>query len=58
VTDDLLDAFAVVGDARRCRARLDDYRAAGADLPIVALPGDVALADAERTVRALGQTAV
>jgi F420-dependent oxidoreductase-like protein len=54
VTDSLLDAFAIVGDARRCRARLDDYRAAGADLPIVALPGDIALADAERTVRALG----
>jgi alkanesulfonate monooxygenase SsuD/methylene tetrahydromethanopterin reductase-like flavin-dependent oxidoreductase (luciferase family) len=55
VTDELLDAFAVVGDSARCRARLDDYRAAGADLPIVALPGDVALADAERTVRALGE---
>jgi F420-dependent oxidoreductase-like protein len=54
VTDSLLDAFAIVGDARRCRARLDDYRAAGADLPIVALPGDVTLADAERTIRALG----
>jgi F420-dependent oxidoreductase-like protein len=54
VTDELLDAFAVVGDAARCRARLDDYRAAGADLPIIALPGDVALADVERTVRALG----
>jgi alkanesulfonate monooxygenase SsuD/methylene tetrahydromethanopterin reductase-like flavin-dependent oxidoreductase (luciferase family) len=54
VTDALLDAFVVVGDARRCRARLDDYRAAGADLPVVALPGDVTLADAERTVRALG----
>ncbi|MEP6693961.1 MAG: LLM class flavin-dependent oxidoreductase [Chloroflexota bacterium] len=54
VSDDLLDAFAIVGDARRCRARLDDYREAGADLPIVALPGDIAIADAERTVRALG----
>ncbi len=54
VSDELLDAFAIVGDARRCRARLDDYRAAGADLPILALPGDIALADAERTVRALG----
>jgi F420-dependent oxidoreductase-like protein len=54
VTDELLDAFAVVGDAAHCRARLDDYRAAGADLPIIALPGDVALADVERTVRALG----
>jgi F420-dependent oxidoreductase-like protein len=54
VTDELLDAFAIVGDAAHCRARLDDYRAAGADLPIVALPGDVPLADVERTVRALG----
>jgi F420-dependent oxidoreductase-like protein len=54
VTDALLDEFAVVGDAGRCRARLEDYRAAGADLPIVALPGDVTPADAERTVRALG----
>ena len=56
VTDELLDAFAVVGDAKRCRARLDDYRAVGADLPIIALPGDAALADVERTVRALGET--
>jgi F420-dependent oxidoreductase-like protein len=56
VTDELLDAFAIVGDAAHCRARLDDYRAAGADLPVVALPGDVALADAERTMRALGET--
>jgi F420-dependent oxidoreductase-like protein len=56
VTDELLDAFAIVGDAARCRARLDDYRAAGADLPVIALPGDITLADAERTVRALGET--
>jgi F420-dependent oxidoreductase-like protein len=56
VTDELLDAFAVVGSVERCRARLDVYRAAGADLPVVALPGDVALADAERTVRALGKS--
>jgi len=56
VTDEVLDAFAIVGDAGRCRARVDDYRAAGADLPILALPGDVSLADAERTVRALGTT--
>ena len=54
VTDELLDAFAIVGDAAHCRARLEAYRTAGADLPIVALPGDVPLADVERTVRALG----
>jgi F420-dependent oxidoreductase-like protein len=54
VTDELLDAFAIVGDEGRCRARLDDYRAAGADLPVLALPGDISATDAERTVRALG----
>jgi len=56
VSDELLDAFAIVGDAAHCRARMDGYRTAGADLPVVALPADVALADAERTVRALGAT--
>jgi hypothetical protein len=55
ITDELLDAFAIVGDAARCRARLDVYRSAGADLPVLALPGDVTVADAERTVRALGE---
>ena len=57
ITDELIDAFAIVGDADRCRARLDAYRAAGADLPVLALPGDVSVADAERTVRALGMPA-
>jgi len=56
ITDELLDAFAIVGDASRCRARLDVYRSAGADLPVLALPGDVTVADAERTVRALGES--
>lgn len=55
ITDELLDAFAIVGDETRCRARLDEYRAAGADVPVLALPGDVTVADAERTVRALGE---
>jgi F420-dependent oxidoreductase-like protein len=54
VTDELLDAFAVVGEAEHCRARIAEYRAAGADLPVIALPGDVTAADAERTLRALG----
>ena len=58
ISDELLDAFAIVGDAARCRARLDVYRSAGADLPVLALPGDVTVADAERTVRALGEPRV
>ena len=32
-------------DASRCRTRLDVYRAAGADLPVLALPGDVSVAE-------------
>ena len=54
VSDELLDAFAVVGTAEHCRERIAAYRAAGADLPVIALPGDVTAADAERTLRALG----
>lgn len=54
VTDELLDAFAIVGDADRCRARIAEYRAAGADLPVIAISGDATSADAERTLRALG----
>lgn len=54
VTDELLDAFAIVGDAEHCRARIAEYREAGADCPVIAIPGDVTAADAERTLRALG----
>ena len=53
VSDALLDAFAAAGPMAHCRARLDAYRAAGADLPVVALPGDCSSEAAERTIRAL-----
>lgn len=39
-SDELLDAIALVGPADRCRARLEDYRKAGAALPII-IPGPV-----------------
>jgi len=54
VPGELVDALALLGPAARCAARLAEYRAAGADLPIVFLPMDTGLAAAEATVRALG----
>ena len=37
-TPEMLDAVALVGPADRCRAKLDDFRNAGVDLPII-VPG-------------------
>lgn len=34
-TDDMVDALVLHGDERACRERIDAYRAAGVDLPIV-----------------------
>jgi hypothetical protein len=34
-TDDLVDAIALVGPAGRCRKRLEEFRAAGVQLPII-----------------------
>jgi alkanesulfonate monooxygenase SsuD/methylene tetrahydromethanopterin reductase-like flavin-dependent oxidoreductase (luciferase family) len=34
-TDDLIDAVALVGPADRCRERLEEYRQAGVQLPII-----------------------
>ena len=39
VSDRMLDQTAVVGPAARCRDELDERRALGVDLPIVAMPG-------------------
>jgi len=35
VTDQLTHAVTIVGDAQNCRARIEEYRRAGVDLPIV-----------------------
>jgi 5,10-methylenetetrahydromethanopterin reductase len=36
VSDDIVDRLTVAGTVEECRARLDDYRAAGVQLPILA----------------------
>ena len=49
VSDDMVEAFYLVGDAATCRARIADYRAAGVDAPLL-LPR---LEDYMRVVEAL-----
>jgi alkanesulfonate monooxygenase SsuD/methylene tetrahydromethanopterin reductase-like flavin-dependent oxidoreductase (luciferase family) len=52
VTDELVDTYALAGDESRVRARLDDYRASGVDLPVVALPDALSRDQLARTIRA------
>ena len=40
VTDGLVDELFLYGSAERCRARLEEFRAAGVDLPIISPRGD------------------
>jgi alkanesulfonate monooxygenase SsuD/methylene tetrahydromethanopterin reductase-like flavin-dependent oxidoreductase (luciferase family) len=54
VTDELVDEYALVGPEARVRERLDDYRDAGVDLPIVALPDGLTPDQVGRTIRAFG----
>jgi alkanesulfonate monooxygenase SsuD/methylene tetrahydromethanopterin reductase-like flavin-dependent oxidoreductase (luciferase family) len=37
VSDEMLDATAVVGSPEECREKLDEWRALGGDLPIINL---------------------
>ena len=53
VPDELVDAIAVCGPAARCRERLQAYRRAGADLPVVSLPPGTTSAQTEATIAAL-----
>jgi alkanesulfonate monooxygenase SsuD/methylene tetrahydromethanopterin reductase-like flavin-dependent oxidoreductase (luciferase family) len=39
VTEDMVDQLAIAGTPSECRVRLDEIRAAGADLPILFFPG-------------------
>lgn len=38
LSDELLDAFCLIGPLERCQERLAEYRAAGVDLPILGPP--------------------
>lgn len=53
IPDDLVDAVALCGSAERCLVRLEEYRSAGADLPIAFVPMGVSPEQAKATLRAL-----
>lgn len=53
LSDALLDSFCLIGPLSRCRERLDEYRSAGVDLPILNPPiGPTAALD---VIRAFGK---
>jgi F420-dependent oxidoreductase-like protein len=53
ISDEVVDAIAACGPADRVRARLEEYRGAGADLPMVFLPLGATLEQSRRTIAAL-----
>ncbi len=54
VPDALVDALAIYGSPDACRGRLAAWSAAGADLPIIALPMGASVEQTSRTIRSLG----
>ena len=53
IPDAMIDAIAACGTRERVRARLDDFRAAGADVPMAFLPMGSTREQASRTIAAL-----
>ena len=55
VTDEMVDAIAICGPIECCRSRLDELYAAGASLPIIAIPTEGSLANRCRIIESLVQ---
>jgi len=55
VTDEMVDRIAICGSVEQCRARLDELRANGATLPLVALPAEGDTAEKVRIIESLTQ---
>jgi len=53
IPDQMVDAISACGPAARVRARLDEFRDAGADVPMAFLPLGSSLEQARRTIAAL-----
>ena len=57
ITDEIIDEFCLVGPAERCRERLDAFRSAGAEVPILivdpAIPGEDYSTAMRRTLKGL-----
>ncbi len=50
VSDAMIDQLAALGSRDECRRRLDEFRAAGATLPVVAVPHGASRVQIERTL--------
>ena len=53
VSDAMIDQLAALGSPDECRHRLDEFRAAGATLPVVVVPRGASRVEIERTLREL-----
>ncbi len=53
ISDDMLENIAVFGDAATCRAKLEQFRRNGADMPIVSFPHGSPPTAVRRTLEAL-----
>ena len=53
ISDKMLDNIAILGSASECRSKLERFRQAGADMPILIFPRGASLAAVLRTVEAL-----
>jgi len=57
VSEDMLENITVIGDAASCRAKLDRFRSAGADMPVVAFPHGASTDGIKHTLEALAPNA-
>ncbi len=57
ITDEMLENITVLGDADTCRAKLEQFRSQGADMPVVAFPHGASPAAVRRTLEALAPRA-
>jgi alkanesulfonate monooxygenase SsuD/methylene tetrahydromethanopterin reductase-like flavin-dependent oxidoreductase (luciferase family) len=53
ISDEMLDNIVIIGDAATCRAKLDQFRRSGADMPLVAFPRGSSFSAMLRTLEAL-----
>ena len=53
ISQPMLDGIAVLGDADTCRQRLDAFRSAGVDMPVITFPQGSSLPGIIRTIEAL-----
>ena len=53
IPDDLLENITIIGDAPTCLQRMEQFRRAGADMPVVAFPHGSTLEGMRRTIEVL-----